>query len=78
MRVEKKYYDDYWRPERHAPPESDPLTEIRIKNFLEVAKGARSVLDLGCGNGREIRLLAPAVGRVVGLDISLRPLRRTK
>lgn len=78
MNVEKDYYEQYWRSDGQAPPESDPLTEIRIEKFIEVAKGAQSVLDLGCGNGRETRLLAPAVRHVVGLDISHRPLLKAK
>ena len=72
--VEKEYYEKYWHAEAHAPPNTDPLTSLRVKSFLEGVKGARTVLDLGCGNGRGTRLLASAVGNVVGLDISHRSL----
>ena len=40
--------------------------------------GSERVLDLACGHGRHARLLAPAVGGMVGVDRSLDYLRRAR
>ncbi|MDP9365773.1 MAG: methyltransferase domain-containing protein, partial [Chloroflexota bacterium] len=42
--------------------------------------GARRVLDLGCGEGRLLTLLAaePGVSEVVGVDVSVRGLERAR
>jgi 3' terminal RNA ribose 2'-O-methyltransferase Hen1 len=69
----------------HADEEADverriSLAEERVGAVLAVlkAEGARSVLDLGCGEGRFLRaLLADAAfERVVGVDASHRALER--
>jgi 3' terminal RNA ribose 2'-O-methyltransferase Hen1 len=56
------------------------LAEIRAGAVLAVLRGAgaRSVLDLGCGEGRFLRTLLgdPAFERIVGLDVSHRALER--
>jgi SAM-dependent methyltransferase len=63
------FYESYWGRDQ-APPEQDPLTEERVQHFLRLAPEARTVLDLGCGNGRASRMLADAGKRVVGLEIA--------
>jgi 2-polyprenyl-3-methyl-5-hydroxy-6-metoxy-1,4-benzoquinol methylase len=76
--AEKDYYETYWEADGQAPPDTDPLTDLRIKRFLEETRTARSVLDLGCGSGRGTRLLASSIRHVTGLDISHRPLLSAK
>lgn len=48
------------------------LTHIRE---LAVSLGPRSVLDVGCGEGRFLGMLPPSVERRVGVDLSARALR---
>jgi 3' terminal RNA ribose 2'-O-methyltransferase Hen1 len=69
----------------HADEEADierrvSLAEERVGTVLAVlkAEGARSVLDLGCGEGRFLRaLLADAAfDKIVGVDVSHRALER--
>jgi 3' terminal RNA ribose 2'-O-methyltransferase Hen1 len=69
----------------HADEEADverriSLADERVGAVLAVlkAEGARSVLDLGCGEGRFLRaLLADAVfDKIVGVDVSHRALER--
>lgn len=58
------------------------LHEERLKAVLGAirASGARSVLDLGCGDGDLIlRLLGePGIGRIAGIDVSLPALERLR
>jgi len=42
-----------------------------IKKFSEILSPGQLVLDLGCGNGRDIRFLEEKGLRVVGLDFSI-------
>ena len=60
------------------PERAQPLAELRISAVLDVLRdaGARSVADLGCGDGR---LLAPLLDdatftRIIGTDVSSRAL----
>jgi 3' terminal RNA ribose 2'-O-methyltransferase Hen1 len=60
-------------------PERDPgLHEQRLGAVLSVlrAERARRVIDLGCGEGKLLRLLLkdPQFERIVGMDVSLRSL----
>ncbi len=73
----RAYYEDYWGKDT-APPDDDPLTEARVRRFLEVGRDARFVLDLGCGNGRGTQLLREGGKQAVGLDISRRALIRAR
>jgi 3' terminal RNA ribose 2'-O-methyltransferase Hen1 len=56
------------------------LAEARTGAVLAVLRGegAKSVLDLGCGEGRFLRTLLkePSIERIVGLDVSHRVLER--
>jgi len=69
----------------HAGEEADverrlSLAEERVGAVLTVlkAEGARSVLDLGCGEGRFLRALLAdtAFEKIVGVDVSHRALER--
>jgi 3' terminal RNA ribose 2'-O-methyltransferase Hen1 len=69
--------------EPHATAAEEPaqppsLAELRAAAVLDVLRdtGARSVADLGCGDGKLLaRLLAdPAFTRVIGADVSARAL----
>jgi 3' terminal RNA ribose 2'-O-methyltransferase Hen1 len=71
--------------ERHAREEDAlerpiRLDEQRIAAVLAVLKasGAKSVVDLGCGEGKLVRELLrdPAFERIVGLDVAHRVLER--
>jgi 3' terminal RNA ribose 2'-O-methyltransferase Hen1 len=61
-----------------ARPETQSLNEMRLGTVLAVLKagGATSVLDLGCGEGKLLRLLLKErqFTRIVGLDVSHRTL----
>ncbi|MBX3733968.1 MAG: 3' terminal RNA ribose 2'-O-methyltransferase Hen1 [Verrucomicrobiae bacterium] len=61
-----------------ARPETPPLHEQRLGAVLAVLKagGAASVLDLGCGEGRLLRLLLRErqFTRILGLEVSHRAL----
>ena len=56
------------------------LHEQRLEAVLEAVRacGAETILDLGCGDGALVTLLArePQVRRVVGIDLSAEALRR--
>jgi SAM-dependent methyltransferase len=58
------------------------LHDLRLDAVLAglVESGARSVLDLGCGEGQLLRrlLARPQFGRIAGMDVSYRELLRAK
>src|SRR5213075_2515056 len=58
------------------------LNEQRMTRVLEVLKerGAASVIDLGCGEGRLLRDLmkVPSFAKVAGMDVSPRALEIAK
>jgi 3' terminal RNA ribose 2'-O-methyltransferase Hen1 len=60
-------------------PRPPGLHTLRLGTVLAVLRssGARSVVDLGCGEGRLLRLLLnePQFERIVGLDASVRALQ---
>lgn len=61
--------------EENQPAEkSGHLHKLRLQTVAEriASLGAKSVLDLGCGEGKLLRLLAadPRISRIVGLDVS--------
>jgi 3' terminal RNA ribose 2'-O-methyltransferase Hen1 len=59
--------------------EKSKLHDIRLRAVAEQLKasGARSVLDLGCGEGKLIRMLVPhgQFEKIRGMDISIRTLQ---
>ena len=44
--------------------------ELEEEFILKTFKGVNNVLDVGCGEGRYLRKLAPIVGKITGLDFS--------
>jgi methylase of polypeptide subunit release factors len=58
------------------------LDEQRIGAVLAALKasGAKSVVDLGCGEGKLVRALLkePAFERIVGLDVAHRSLEHAQ
>ena len=58
------------------------LNEQRLSTVLAALRsaGAKRVLDLGCGEGRLLRLLLddPTFEEIVGMDVSFRALERAK
>ncbi len=65
-------------PQEEKPERADGLHEQRLGAVLAAlkAEGARTVLDLGCGEGRLLRVLLQdrSFERVVGMDVSHRAL----
>ncbi len=80
--------NDEATPARIAPGREEALeTKIslnsqRISHIADVvhAIGAKSVIDLGCGEGKLIRELVKQrqLDRIVGMDVSLRSLERAR
>ena len=80
--------DDDATPSRIAPGREEALeTKIslnsqRISHIADVVHqiGAKSVIDLGCGEGKLIRELVKQrqLDRIVGMDVSLRSLERAR
>ncbi len=72
-------WQDRWLDDA-APREPTALHTTRLKVVCDVlrASGARSVADLGCGDGALVRLLLAdaAIPRVVAIDSSLSALGR--
>lgn len=72
--------------EEIAPPEAPErkvsLHDQRLQAVKEaiLASGAKQVLDLGCGEGKLLRMLVgePKIERVVGMDVSFAALEKAK
>jgi SAM-dependent methyltransferase len=62
-------YCDFYALEMDAFTDDAPFYTSRLKS-------TDSVLELGCGNGRLSRLIAPFCGEVHGVDISATMIRR--
>lgn len=79
LNVAKDYYEQYWTPGAEAPPDTDPLTEDRVKMFLRYGEASQGrLLDAGCGGGRAMSLLSAAGYQVTGVDISVGALGRAQ
>ena len=64
------YYDKYIESTRY-----DILSLEAEKEFIEsFIKGKKTILDLGCGTGRTMKLLSDASRELVGVDISCKML----
>lgn len=77
--VDPGFFDDaYYRLLSQFHTEADTRRETAaVREILGLAQTDR-LLDLGCGWGRHLRLLAEAGHRVVGLDLSVALLRRAR
>jgi SAM-dependent methyltransferase len=75
-----RYYSDKLAADRLkqayelAPPRIRQYLEAEVKHAIERIGAGDKVLELGCGYGRALRLLAPESGLVVGIDTSLQSL----
>ncbi len=75
------YYDERLSGERLrrcyeiAPPRIRQYLEAEIRFVADRIRGSGLVLELGCGYGRALRELAPAVRKLVGCDVSAASLR---
>ena len=58
-----------------APPRTKAYLEAEIEFVLRKATRSMIVVELGCGYGRVLERLLPAVQVVVGIDTSLPSLR---
>lgn len=69
-----------WAPPVEIAEERATLNEQRLATVLAAlrASGARRVLDLGCGEGRLLRMLLddPQFEEIVGMDVAHRVLER--
>lgn len=70
------YYEDKLSAERLkqcyeiAPPRVQQYLEAEVAHVLERIHAGDMVLELGCGYGRALPLLAQKAGTVIGIDIS--------
>lgn len=74
------YYEDKLSAERLkrcyeiAPPRVQQYLEAEVAHVLEKVHAGDMVLELGCGYGRVLPLLAQKAGTVIGIDVSLASL----
>lgn len=61
-----------------APPEKSALISVLLSWLLERGLRGQHALDLGCGEGRLVWVLAPYVERILGLDRDEQVIRRAK
>jgi len=54
-----------------APPQARAYLEAEIEYSVARVAGADTVLELGCGYGRVLERLAPHVGELWGIDVSV-------
>ncbi len=67
----ERFYDEYWQ--RDSPlPCTDPLTPTRVERLRRVLPAKARVLDVGCGSGDLVALLASEGHEAVGMDVSAR------
>jgi 2-polyprenyl-3-methyl-5-hydroxy-6-metoxy-1,4-benzoquinol methylase len=73
--AERDFYDDMWRKYAHLDAVSPAAIHRRrqvVRVAREYAPGARTIFDVGCGQGELLRELAPSFpgARILGADIS--------
>jgi SAM-dependent methyltransferase len=85
-RDQGKAWDRFWSGIRRTGADGEVLWDAASKEELDAVIArvlprmdkALPVVDLGCGNGRFSRLLAPHFPRVLGLDISPHAIERAR
>lgn len=91
MKLEANYWRNFWNEQaRHSGSDYalnrrtnirlDELEQRALRQFLEAVTAHPSdvVLDAGCGSGRNISILSPLVGTVIGVDYSEQMIERAK
>lgn len=79
VRADADFFDDaYHRLMAPFHPEAETRREVAALREVLALSQDDAVLDLGCGWGRHLRLLAEAGHRVVGVDLSPALLRRAR
>jgi len=79
-------WDRYWGAIRRTGPDGEVLwdgagkAELQgsLERILAHMDRALPVVDVGCGNGRQARLLAPHFPRVIGVDVSPQAIARAQ
>jgi len=79
FRIDKKIVTDYFDKKQHLVfgNESARKEEKVLRPFIDRLESP-SILDLGCGNGRWLRILIEKCKRYVGVDISRNFIRKLK
>jgi SAM-dependent methyltransferase len=81
-----EHWDSYWRSIHRTGPEgevlwdADPERAIAddLPRLLRWYEPTLPVVDIGCGNGSESRLLAQRFLRVIGVDVSIAAVERAR
>jgi SAM-dependent methyltransferase len=75
----KDYYEDLWRRLPPAATAHDPGRARREQFLREQLRGGERVLDLGCGDGWALPVLAAAgAAEIAGLDVAPAALARAR
>ena len=85
-RDQGKAWDRFWSGIRRTGADGEVLWDAASKEELDAVLArvlprmdrALPVVDLGCGNGRFARLLAPHFPKVVGIDVSPHAIERAE
>jgi Methylase involved in ubiquinone/menaquinone biosynthesis len=91
VKLERHYWRDFWNEQaRHSGSDYalnrgtnirlNELEQRELQQFLKAVTPCSSdvVLDAGCGSGRNISVLSPLVGAIVGMDYSEQMIERAK
>lgn len=81
-----EHWDSYWRSIHRTGPEGEVLWDADperamaddLPRLLRWFEPTLPVIDVGCGNGSESRLLARRFLRVVGVDVSIAAVERAR
>ena len=71
--AKEKMKEEIWTSHNYyqlAEKASLELNHLGMKILLRLAKGAHTILDLGCGEGTRLNAISPINTKAVGIDIS--------